>query len=170
MKQLLLIMGLVAMTWACQTTGEKEMTIEQRQEVANTIKQQFQKLTDLWKNNNQENFEKWMYEWIESNDETWMNNPALWLNMLNLLPTKEAVYEAWKPGPDSRSGSNFNIEKDYVAVLSPEHAVYVFEGTFSITDKDGNTGDDIPMSGTYVYVLRNGVWKLLHIHHSWKTD
>ena len=170
MKRLLLIMGLIAMIWACQPTGEKEMTIEQQQEVANTIKQQFQKWTDLLKDHNQENFDKVMYDYVESNDEAWMDNPAFLLNMLYIYPTTEAIYEEWKPKPESRSGTDYNIEKDYVAILSPEHAVYVFKGTYSITDKDGNTGDDIPMSGTYVYVLRNGEWKFLHTHQSWQDD
>lgn len=170
MKRLLLIMGLIALTWACQTTGEKEMTIEQRQEVANTIKQQFQKWTDLLKDHNQENFDKVMYDYVESNDEAWMDNPAFFLNMMTLLPTKEKIDEVFRPIIEVRSSSNYKIDEDYVAVISAECAVYVFEGTFSITDKDGNTGDDIPMSGTYVYVLRNGEWKFLHTHQSWQDD
>ena len=170
MKQLLLFMGLFAMICACQPTGEKEMTNEERQEIASTIKQNFKETIELGKNNNQENFEKWMNVYVESNDEAWMNNPALWLNMLYLYPTKEAISEAWKPKEGSRSGTNFNIEEDYIAVLSPENAVYVFKGTYSITDKDGNTGDDYPMSGTNVYVLRNDEWKLFHIHQSWQND
>ena len=40
MKRLLLIIGVVAMTCSCQPT-QKEMTPEQRQEVATIIKQDF---------------------------------------------------------------------------------------------------------------------------------
>ena len=167
MKQLLVIMGLIALTCACQPTGEKEMTIEERQEIAATIKQNFTETMALLQNNNQENFEKWMTTYVESNDEAWMKNPALWLQSLMLWSTKETIYDIWKPTEGVRSGTNLNIEEDYVAVLSPENAVYVLKGTYSVIDKDGNTSDDYPVSGTYVYVLRNGEWKTLHIHLSY---
>ncbi len=170
MKRLLLIMGLIVLTWACQTMDEKEMTIEERQEIASTIKQNFMEMMELFKNNNQENFEKWINAYVESNDEAWMKNPALWFQGLNLWSTKEAIYEVWKPKEGSRSRTNLNFEEDYVAVLSPENAVYVFKGTYSIIDKDGNTSDDYPMSGTYVYVLRNGEWKILHTHLSYQNN
>ena len=170
MKKLLLTIGIIALTCACQQTEEKEMTIEQREEVATIIKQQTQKMFDVLKVYNKENFEIFMDGWIESDDAAWMNNPALWLNMLYLHPTKEEIYEAWKPSPETRTGNNFNVEKDYVAVLTPEHAVYVFQGTYSVIDKDGNKSDENPMSGTYVFILKNDEWKLLHIHQSWIDD
>lgn len=170
MKHLLMIIGIIALTCACKPIEEKKMTIEQREEVATAIKQQTQQIFNTLKVYNQENFEKFMDVWIESDDEVWINNPALWINMLYLLPTKEAIYETWKPSPESRSGNNFNIEKDYVAVLSPEHAVYVFTGTYSVVDKDGNISEDNPMSATYVFSLKNDEWKLIHVHQSWTED
>lgn len=170
MKRLLLIMGLIAFTWACQPTSEKEMTIEEQQEIASIIKQDFMKTMELLKNNKQENFEKWMSTYVESNDEAWMKNPAIWLQSLTLWSTKETIYKIWKPKEGSRSGTSLNIEEDYVAVPSPENAVYVFKGTYSIIDEEGNTSDDYPLSGTYVYVLRNGEWKVLHAHLSYKND
>ena len=99
-----------------------------------------------------------------------MNNPAIWLNMMTLYPTTERINEVWMPISDVRSATNYYVDEDYVAVISDECAVYVFKGTFTITDKEGDTTDPVPMSGSFVYVLRNNDWKVLHMHQSWRTN
>ena len=112
MKKLLLTIGIIALTFACQPTEEKEMTIEQREEVATIIKQQTQKMFDVLKVYNKENFEIFMDGWIESDDAAWMNNPALWLNMLYLHPTKEEIYEGIQKL--KQTGDVFEPRKGYI--------------------------------------------------------
>ena len=168
MKRLLLIIGVVAMTCACQPT-QKEMTPEQRQEVATIIKQDFSDMIEKMSNPGYD-LDEFLSTWVESDDEAWMNNPAFWLNMMTLLPTKEKIDEVWRPIIEVRSSSNYKIDEDYVAVISAECAVYVFKGFYTITSKEGNTTDPTPMSGSYVYVLRNDEWKMLHMHQSWQND
>ncbi len=88
----------------------------------------------------------------------------------SVLPSKEKIDEVWRPICVVRSSTNYKIDEDYVAVISYECAVYVFKGFFTITSKEGHTTDPTPMSGSYVYVLRNDEWKILHTHQSWKND
>jgi len=168
MKHLLLFIGLATIICACQPKPN-ELTPEQRQDIANIVKQNFNDMIEtmgqpdaLW--------DEGMAMWVENDDEAWMNNPALWLNMMTLWPTKEKIEEAWKPATEVRSSNNFYIDEEYVAVISAECAVYVCKGSFTITYKEGNTTEPTPMSGSYVYVLRNDEWKILHMHQSWKTD
>jgi ketosteroid isomerase-like protein len=168
MKQLLLIIGLATIIFACQPM-QNELTPEQRQDIANDIKQNFNDWTEKMGNPDY-TWDDSTSMWVESDDEAWMNNPALWLNMMTLYPTKENIDEVWGPIGEVRSSTNYYIDEDYVAVISAECAVYVFKGSFTITNKEGNTIDPVPMSGSYVYVLRNDEWKMLHMHQSWKTD
>ena len=117
-----------------------------------------------------ETFNKWIGEMVSGDDEVWINNPAMWLNMLTFYPNNEVIYKVWEPAIKKRSSTIMKVDKDYVAVVSPEYAVYVIEGAFSVTDTDGNNTGEIPMTGTMVYVLKNNKWKVLHTHYSWKTD
>lgn len=167
MKQLILIIGLIAMICACQPTAVKEMTPEERQEIATTIKQTNKEFFNMLKYVDQEVLDSSMDYFVENNDEAWMNNPAIFLNGLSFYPTKEAMYENWKPEADSHFGQNIYIDDEYVAVLSHEYAVYVLMGSFTIIDEEDNEGEKIPFSGSYVYALRNGKWKFLHTHQSW---
>lgn len=168
MKNLLLIISLATIICACQPK-QNELTPEQRQEIANVIKQNFNDMIEMMCTPGA-NWDDFMTIWVESDDEAWINNPALWLNMMMLWPTKEKIDEVWEPISEVRSSTNYYIDEEYVAVISAECAVYVFKGSFTNTDKEGNTIDPIPMSGSYVYVLRNDEWKILHMHQSWKAD
>lgn len=170
MRQLLLIIGIIAVISACQPTVENEISLEERQEISSTIKQEFNAMMGGIKHMDKEIFDDWMNYFVENNDEAWMDNPSLWLNMLYHYPTKDDIIKVWKPEGDETWGQNTLIEEEYVAVLSREYAVYVFKGTYASIDNEGVEGENTPMSGSYVFALRDGKWKILHIHQSWKTD
>jgi hypothetical protein len=165
MKKLLTLLALLTLIFACDV--EEKITPEDREAIAAEIKTEFHN----WINSmsgSQKEFD--MSVWVESDDEAWMGKPALWFNMMTLFPDQEKIREVWEPVGETRSATNFKVDEEYVAVVSDDCAVYTFKGTFSITDIDGNTGPDIPMSGTYVYVERNDQWKMLHMHQSWKNE
>ncbi|MBT3242722.1 MAG: SnoaL-like domain-containing protein [Bacteroidetes bacterium] len=167
MKKLTVILGVIILFCACQQT-ESEMTDEQRQEIASTITQHFKDLMDQPSTDNW--VDEFLSSWVENDDKAWLGKPALWLNLMTLYPDQDKIYEVWKPIGEVRSSTDFTVDEDYVAVLSAESAVYVFKGSFTITYKEGTTTDPTPMSGSYVYVLRDGKWKTLHQHLSWKTN
>jgi len=168
--KLFLIFGLVVFVFACQPAKNQEMTTEQRQEIAKTIRKEVKDILTLQRDFTVENHEKLLLNWVESDDKAWMGNPALWFNMLYLYPDKESL-ESWRPTPTStRTATNFYIDEDYVAVISPECALYTFKGSFTITNKNGETTEKTPNSGSFVYVLRNGEWKILHTHQSWTNN
>ena len=57
--------------------------------------------------------------------------------------------------------------KNYIAVLSANHAVHVYKANYSITNLKGETGPELPQTVTTVWVRKNGEWKILHSHDSW---
>lgn len=170
MKRTILFFLVIALISSCQTEVAQEMTPEDREKVATEIREHQKKMRSLFEVSSVENFNTWMTDMVPGDDEAWMDNPAMWLNLLNLYPNNEVIHNVWDPVIHQRSGTMIKVDKDYVAVLSPEHAVYVSEGIFTITDKQGNTSAEMPLSGTFVYVKKNNKWKVLHIHYSWEEE
>lgn len=68
MKHSILIIGLIAMICSCQPTAEKEMTLEERQEIASTIKQTHKEFFGMFKYVDQEVFDSFMDFWAETNE------------------------------------------------------------------------------------------------------
>lgn len=169
-KQFFVLFCLVVLIIACQPTETPELTEAQRQVIVDEIKQKTQEIFDLALLSNEENFNKLMTYWVESNDELWMGNPGLFVNRTEIVPTKEAFVEYWKPSIGSRLRTNYKIGKEYFAVLSADHVVHAYEAKYSITNLQGETGPEYPMAVTAVWINKNGDWKILHYHQSWRTD
>ncbi len=166
MRMLVFVCFAIMLT-GCQTPGDKELTVAQRQEVADVIKQKHQDMLSLTKS---EDFEKSMNLWLEDGDPSWAGDPGILVFMTSIIPTKASVETYFRPMTKTRTSTNFKMEKEHIAVLSLTHAVHVYKGTFSVTDNDGNTGKDYPITTTTVWTLKNGEWKMLHVHQSWKTE
>ena len=170
MKRTILFSIVIILISACQREVPKEMTPEDREKVATEIREHQKKMRSLFEVSSVENFTTWMNDMVAGDDEVWIDNPAMWLNLLDLYPNNEDIHSVWDPVIDQRSGTMIKVDKDYVAVLSPKHAVYISEGKFTISDKQGNTSDEMPLSGTFIYVKRNNEWKVVHIHYSWEEN
>ena len=169
-KRLYFLMGLIILGLACQQSGPIELTDAKRQEISAQIRQTNQEMFDQFKESKQENFDKWMTFYVESNEASWMDNPAIFVNRLGILKTKESIDESWRPVVDRRGSSVMMIDEDYIAVLSMDHAVHVYKGNWSVTNKDGEITGEGPYTATTVWVRKNGEWKILHYHQSWDTD
>ncbi len=167
MKKLLVIIGVIAIVCSCQQ-AETALTDEQKQKIADVIKQQFQSSMNMGEMN-QEKFDLMLSNMTEKEDQSWVGTPALWLNELSLYPDKSKVNEVWRPKPDQYLHQKFFVDEDFVAVISEDCAIYIFKGSFAYVDKEGEVGNKTPMSGSYVYVKRDGEWKWLHMHQSWKN-
>jgi hypothetical protein len=170
MKIAMLFMSFFALICACQNEAPRELTLEERENIAEEIRQfqyNWMKSLEVF---NEENFNVFLSGIIPGDNEVWMGNPAMWVNELTFYPDNEVINESWQHEFKNRSSTTFKIEKDYVAVASPEYAVYVAMGTFSVTDIQGNNMGDIPMSNTSVMLKKNNEWKVLHMHYSWQND
>jgi len=167
-KRLFFILGLIILISACQPTGKKELTDIQRQEIADTIRKCTQEWLNTFKDVNHENLDMFLDFFVESDEASWMNNPALWVGNLNIQSTKEKTEELWRPIVDERSSHDIKLIEDYIAVLSADHAIHVFKANYWITDTEGNTSKEHTSVITNVYVRKNDVWKILHHHQSYE--
>jgi ketosteroid isomerase-like protein len=164
-----IIFSIIILLSAYQPTSKKELTDAQRQEIANTIRQRNQEFIDQWKKMNHERFNKFTDDFlVESNEPSWMSNPALMVFNLNILPTKEKFKESWRATIDKNPSYNMKTIEDYVSVISENLAIYVGKFNYSITDSLGNTGKEHTAINTTVYINKNGKWKMLHNHQSWQ--
>ena len=83
MKNTLLFIASIALLCACQKEVPKEMTLEERQKIAEEIRQHQYQWTNSLEIFNMENFKSFVDEMVPGDDEVWMGNPAMWLNELS---------------------------------------------------------------------------------------
>ena len=169
-KRFYFLLGLIILFSTCQQTGPIELTDALRQKIAGEIRQRNQEHIDLPKEIKHDTFDRMKAFFVESNDPSWIDNPALFVNRLNIIKTKESYDETFRPTVDRYSSVVYTISEDYVAVLSADHAVHVYKVKWSMTNKDGEITGEGPLTATTIWVRKNGEWKILHFHQSWTTD
>jgi len=167
--RLLLLLCLFVILTACQQTN-MQLTDEQRQEIADEIRQTNEESYNIMRDLNEDSFNKWMTYWAESNDEVWVDNPAMLTNNTGIITTKENIDKTWRPTVETRSANIYDIKDDYVAVFSANSAIHIHKGNWTVINKDGVTRSEGIYTGTTVWVKRNNEWKVLHFHQSWNKN
>ena len=168
-KRLFVLFCLVILIVACQPVKEAEtaeMTDEQRHAIADTIKQAYQDYIDFDDKSDPDPTSKFF---VDDNDVSWMGNPGLFVHGLRILPNHEAMDAVFKPMSERRTSTNITVLKDYVSVISKEIAVYTYEGKFSVTNLEGETGSEYPVTTSVFYIKKDDGWKILHYHQSWSN-
>jgi ketosteroid isomerase-like protein len=169
-KRFFVLFCLVILIVACQPAEKvetAEMTDEQRHAIADTIKQVYQDYLDFDFKSDPDAASKFF---VEDNDVSWMGNPGLFAHGIWILPNHEAMDAVFKPMTERRTSTNYTIDKEYVSVISEEIAVYVFDGKYSVTNLEGETGSEYPLTTSVVYIKKDDGWKILHYHHSWSDE
>lgn len=169
MKRILVLFCLAALMISCQPKEIPEMTDMERQEIADIIKQKNQESLALNQSMDEGVYDKWMAFWLDTDDASWLGNPGAFVQGIRVIPTLEAMEKYFKPMLKSRSSTNFTVNKDYISVMSRDHTVSVLEGSFSVTNLEGETGPEYPWTSTAVWVKKDGEWKILHLHQSWSN-
>jgi ketosteroid isomerase-like protein len=108
--------------------------------------------------------------WSANAESYFVGEPALFSQGYNIVPTMEDLRAFFDPSGWNRQSTNITALSTSVAVLSPESAVHVTEGHFSITNMEGETGPERTMTMTGVWVKEDGAWKVVHWHQSWNRD
>ena len=166
-KNLLTLFALILLVGtSCQE--KKELTDIQRKEIAENIRNRTQEWFNTFKEANHENLDLFLDFFVESDEASWMNNPALWVGNIDIRSTKEKTEKLWRPMVDERSSHDLKIVEDYIAVLSADHVIHVFKANYRITNIEGNIGEEHTSVITNVYIRKNDVWKILHHHQSYE--
>jgi ketosteroid isomerase-like protein len=153
---------------ACQAPPppEPEFTDADRQAIATELERlngEFLKL------NRPEDTDASFAMWSPVADSYFVTEPALFAQSFRIIAGMQDLREFFDPSNWNRQSTNITALSTSVAVLSPESAVHVTAGHYSITNMEGETGPEYPMSMTGVWVKEDGGWKLVHWHQSWST-
>jgi ketosteroid isomerase-like protein len=96
--------------------------------------------------------------------------PGLFLNNLVVYGTVEEVRSAFGQALERRTSSKMMPEEESIMVITNDHAVQAFWGKWNVTNTDGVTTPDYPMSATLVWVREPEGWKIIHLHQTWTQD
>lgn len=153
MSKLILVFTCILLSSCCQ----HKMTLKEsdRTEIEQIINEKFSELTNAAE---AADVEKIFSIILENNDGALIRDGEL-------LVTRQEALEAYKNGFQRVQGIKYEIRQKHVHVISPEVALLVSEGTSIATLNDGRTFNT-PMAQTIVFVLKDGDWKVLHIHSS----
>jgi ketosteroid isomerase-like protein len=83
----------------------------------------------------------------------------------NLFLTRRESYESTKKGLQGFKGLSYSYNQEHITVISPTVALWVGEGTSTVTIKDGRKFSG-PFAESIVFVKKDGKWKVLHAHRS----
>jgi len=162
MKRLVAFVGLVLLV-GCQAPPA-EMTEAEKEAIAGEILQVMQESYEAAAAN--DDFEGMMASWSGDPSAYFVGEPAMYLSRMMLLTDVEAIRAYWEPSTQTRGGTNLLPSDEYVAVLSPDAALHVFVGDWSVLNLEGGVSSEGRMSATTLFVRENGEWKQLHYHQS----
>ncbi len=133
--------------------------------IVQEIQEACQGWIDAWDRNDLDAAMGYFKEGVESHGA-----PGLFLNNLIVYGTVEEVRSAFGPALERRTSSKMMPEEESIMVITNDHAVQAFWGKWNVTDTDGVTTPDYPMSATLVWVRHPDGWKIMHFHQSWTQD
>lgn len=166
MRRILLAVVPLAFLAACQGPPP-EMTDADRQTVADEVRQASEQWVAAWARND---IDAATAVLVDDPGAYFVGVPGVWVNNLDFVPTVEKVRAAWDREKAARSASRVFPSEESIAVLSQDHAVQVLVGEWNVTDADGVTTPNYPLTITLVWVRQGGGWRILHWHQSWTMN
>ena len=162
------IIAVIALLYVTTTpTPPSEMTEADRQDVVGEVQRTF----DAWIATGPTNdLDAAMGFFLDDASAEFLGEPVVFVNRLRAYATKAEIVEAFEPAIAGRSGTNYTTTNNSFAVLSRDAVMQAYEGTYSITNLEGVSGADYPLTVTILWVRRDRAWKILHLHQSWSTD
>lgn len=84
----------------------------------------------------------------------------------NITMTRQEALNAAKEGMKGLKDISYKFNKENITIISPTVALWVANGTTSITITEDGRQLNIPFAETIVFVQRDGQWKVFHAHRS----
>ncbi len=162
------IIAVIALLYVTTSpTPLPEMTAAERQEVVGEVQRTF----DAWIATGPTNdLDAAMEFFVDDASAEFVGEPVIFVNRLQAYSTKGEIVEAFEPAIANRSGTNYTTTNNSFSVVSHDAVMQAYEGTYSVTNLEGVSGPDYPLTVTILWVRRDGAWKILHLHQSWSTD
>ncbi len=166
MKKFVITFCLLVMSfsWSIAQNG---LTTEERESIKETVKNQSQEFWNLFTQEyNDENLKRILNLLLETDNETWIGEPAFWIRNNNIFYTKDEIKEGFEKVFTNRESTPTKIKENYFAVLAPDLVIEVLTQDYYILFKNGYRASDFEASYTIVWVLKENQWKILHFHQS----
>lgn len=80
--------------------------------------------------------------------------------------TRQDALEATKQGLQGLKDISYKYNRKNITVISPTTAVWVADGTTSVTTVDDGRQLNFPFAETIIFTLKDGQWKVFHAHRS----
>ena len=79
---------------------------------------------------------------------------------------KAKMVERMGPAFEMTQSQDFRMDVRHIEVLSSDAAAMSVQGVFTATSNEGVTGPERPISWTFVFVKKDGAWKIMQSHQS----
>jgi len=164
MKKLLyILLGILVITYACQT--ETELTDNAKDAIIQAIKVVSQeRLSLLSSTYDNETFNKYRKFFDENSEQIWQTEPV------SSVTGVRVTYKQGDSGGamfDNRLSTPSNIHNTHYSVLSENKVLEVLEGDFTIIMKDSTNAGTFKWIGTYLWANIDGEWKIQYSHSSY---
>jgi len=83
-----------------------------------------------------------------------------------IMMTRQESLDATKQGIGLLKDISYKFNKKHITVMSPTLALWVADGTTSVTIVEDGRQLSMPFAETIVFVQKDGQWKVLHAHRS----
>ena len=80
--------------------------------------------------------------------------------------TRQEALDATKQGLQGLKDISYKFNRKTITVISPTTAVWVADGTTSVTTVDDGRQLNFPFAETIIFILKDGGWKVFHAHRS----
>jgi len=142
-------------TFSCNQTAPAPLTLEDKAAIEDTIRQ-----LGLVVENAANNLD------LEASFDLFSDDPDFTFSEDGFIrPPKDSLYKIMKPAYANWSKIHMKYETMRVTVLDRNSGVFTGEGPWSATDLSGNEYGGHLVS-LFVFVNRNGEWKMIHGHTS----
>jgi len=157
------------LTSACQAPPppETDFTPADREAVAEEVRQASEAWIDAWARND---IDAAMAALVHDLDAYYVGDPGMFLNNLAFVPDAEGVEVGFASAREDRSATGIFPSEESIAVLSRDHAVQVWVAEWNVTDAQGVTTPNYPLTASLVWVRQDGIWRILHWHHTWNQN
>ena len=165
-KLLFLLLGVVIITTACQTSTE--LTDADKDAMVQAVKQASQEFWSLASQAYDTGFfNQALKFWDENSDQIWQTDPVAVVFDTSITETKDEWMSDWKAMIDNRIKTTPTILESHFSVLTKDKVLEVNKGDITVMEKDSTIYGPNTMVNTIVWANINGEWKMQFWHESW---
>lgn len=160
---IIIIFGLITN----QNFAQSDLSTDERKLIKEAVELRSKELWRLHTQDyNEQNLERLMDFFVETEDKSWMGKPAILLDGIYFTHSREEIEDIFRTVFARRHSAPFKIYEKYFAVISEEVVVEIQTIENYIIAKNGNRSPDFEAGDTLVWILRDNEWKILHWHRT----